>query len=124
MNRYAHMAMRHWQTTDPERFRAIPESDREAFFSQLGERAASEIQQLEDRLAGPDPPTETYLEKVGRLNTARQQAEEIVLRELISIPPPCSSQDPGEEPDGPMAEHLAFEREMWAVLHEEEEPDT
>ena len=73
---------------------------------------------------GPDPPNETYLEKVGRLNMARLQAEEIVLRELLLIPPASSSQQPEEEPDGPMAEHLAFEREMWAVLHEEEEPDT
>src|SRR3954471_13621252 len=110
------MAMRHWQTTDPERFQAIPESEREAFFSQLGERAASEIHQLQDRLAGPDPPTQTYLEKVGRLHTARLQAEEIVLPELILIPPPSSIQDPEEEPDGPMAEHVAFEREMWTVL--------
>ena len=70
MNKYGHMAMRHWQKTDPDRYRQIPESDREALFSQLGERAESEIQQLQDAIAGPDPPGESYLEKVGRLNMA------------------------------------------------------
>ena len=79
MNKYGHMAMRHWQKTDPDRYRQIPDSDREAFFSELGERAEAEIQQLEDQLAGPDPPEESYLEKVGRLNMARLQAEERVL---------------------------------------------
>ena len=53
-------------------------------FGELGERAENQIQQLQDQLAGPDPPNETYLEKVGRLNMARLQAEEVVLPELIS----------------------------------------
>ena len=39
---------RHWQKTDPDRYRAIPESEREPFFSDLGDRAESEIQQLQD----------------------------------------------------------------------------
>jgi hypothetical protein len=51
MNKYARMAMRHWQQTDPARYNAIPESEREASFGELGARAASEIQQLEDQLA-------------------------------------------------------------------------
>jgi hypothetical protein len=53
--KYGHLAMRHWQRTDPDRYRAIPESEREAFFSQLGEQAETEIQQLQDALAGPEP---------------------------------------------------------------------
>ena len=86
------MAISHWQKTDPERFQAIPESER-AFFTELGERAQSEIQQLQDRLAGPDPPGESYLEKVGRLNMARLQAEEIVLPELILDRRPLDAED-------------------------------
>ena len=68
MNRYGSMAMRHWQQTDPARFQAIPESEREAFFTELGERAESEILALADAIAGPDRPGESYLEKLGRLN--------------------------------------------------------
>jgi hypothetical protein len=100
MNKYAHMAIRHWQKTDPERYQTIAETEREAFFSQLGERAESEIQQLQDRLAGPDPPNESYLQKVGRLNMARLQAEEIVLPQLILIPAPEPSEDEEEGPAG------------------------
>jgi hypothetical protein len=98
MNKYGRMAIRHWETTDPDRLQQIPESDREPFFTELGERAEMEIQQLQDELAGPDPAGESYLEKVGRLNMARLQAEERVLAELILIPPPASSEpDEGNE---------------------------
>jgi hypothetical protein len=93
MNKYAQHAMSHWQRTDPDRFQQIPEPDRERFFQELGEQAERQIQELEDQLAGSDPPQEAYLDKVGRLNAARQQAEEIVLRELILIPEP-SKTDP------------------------------
>jgi hypothetical protein len=98
MNEYGHMAIRHWEKTDPDRFQQIRENDRETFFTELGERAEMEIQQLQDQLAGPDPPEESYLEKVGRLNMARLRAEQRVLAELILIPPPSSSeQDEGNE---------------------------
>jgi hypothetical protein len=69
------------------------------FFAQLGEQAEREIQQLEDAIAGSDPPNEDYLTKVGRLNAARQAAQERVLAELILIPSPDSTQQP--DPDGP-----------------------
>ena len=87
MNKYAHMAIRHWQTFLPDRFQAIPENEREAFFAELGEQAAAEIEGLQQQLAGPDPKGEGYLEKVGRLNAARMQAEEKVLAELILVAP-------------------------------------
>ena len=41
MNKYAHMAIRHWQTFLQDRFQAIPEKEREAFFAELGEQAAA-----------------------------------------------------------------------------------
>jgi hypothetical protein len=88
MNRYGSMAMRHWQRTDPARFQAIPESERVTFFTELGERAESEIQALADAVAGSDRPGETYLQKVGRLNQARFDAESEILREMILIPDP------------------------------------
>ena len=66
---------------------------------QLGEQAEREIQQLEDAIAGSDPPNEDYLTKVGRLNAARQAAQERVLAELILIPFPDSTEPP--DPDRP-----------------------
>jgi hypothetical protein len=86
MNRYATQAMRHWQQTDPARYQQIP--DPETFFTELGERVESEIQALATAIAGPDRPGETYMEKVGRLNMARLDAESDILREMVLIPDP------------------------------------
>lgn len=86
MNRYGERAMRHWATTDPERYRTI--ADPQTFFRELGEQAETEIQELAARLAGPDQPGEEYLQKVGRLNMARLQAEEAILTELVWISGP------------------------------------
>ncbi len=83
MNKYAKRAKDHWETTDPERYRAI--EDPETFFRDAGETVETQIQELAQRLAGPDPPGEEYLEKVGRLNMARLQAEEAVLADLVLI---------------------------------------
>jgi hypothetical protein len=94
MNKYGRLAKSHWARTDPSRYALI--SDPSRFFMELGQQAESEIQELSLRLAGPDPPREEYLAKVGRLNMARLQAEEQVLAELILIEAP---EDPEEAPD-------------------------
>jgi hypothetical protein len=86
------MAQRHWARWLPERYAAIP--DPNSFFSVLGEEVAQQIADLSLDLAGDDPPGEGYLEKVGRLNMARLQAEEIVLKERILLEP-----EPGADPD-------------------------
>ncbi|MGA2014894.1 MAG: TnpV protein [Solirubrobacteraceae bacterium] len=114
MNKYAHMAIRHWQTFLPDRLRAIPESDRTRFFTELGERAAVEIEELQMQLAGPDPVGEGYLEKVGRLNAARMQAEEKVLSELILLTP----EDQEQEDDSLPAEDREW-FETWRQIMEE-----
>ena len=114
MNKYAHMAIRHWQTFLPDRFQAIPEHERETFFADLGEQAAAQIEELQMQLAGPDPVGEGYLEKVGRLNAARMQAEEKVLPELI-LPAP---EDPEEEDDSLPAEDRQW-FETWRKIMEE-----
>ena len=44
-------------------------------------------------LAGDDPPGEEYLDKAGRLGEARHRAEQIVLDEMILLPP-----EPGTSP--------------------------
>jgi len=85
MNSYGRRAMEHWRRWLPSRYRSI--TDPEAFFSMLGQQAESQILDLAEQLEGPDLPGEGYLEKVGRLNMAKKQAEEWVLREVILLDP-------------------------------------
>ena len=55
MNKYGHMAIRHWEKTDPDRFQQIPESDREPFFTELGEQADQWVADADARRGGhPD----------------------------------------------------------------------
>jgi hypothetical protein len=92
MNHYGATAQRHWERWLPERYATIEDPD--SFFSTLGEEVARQIADLALDLAGDDPPGEGYLVKVGRLNMARLQAEEIVLREQVLLSP-----EPGADPE-------------------------
>src|SRR5262249_40369153 len=85
MNQYAAMAQRHWRRWLPSRVAA--RDDPSSFFSNLGDEVAAQIQDLTADLAGDDPPGETFMEKVGRLNMARLRAEEMVLPERVLLPP-------------------------------------
>ena len=88
MNKYAKLATSHWQHTDPDRYAQIPGPGGVLHAAGGGGRR-SRFQQLQDALAGPDRPGESYLEKVGRLNMApRLSAEEQVLAESILISGP------------------------------------
>lgn len=93
MNQYAAMAERHWRRWLPSRVAEL--EDPTSFFSTLGDEVANRIVELTDELAGNDPPVETFLEKAGRLNMARLRAEEMVLPEMVLLPP-----EPGLEEDG------------------------
>jgi hypothetical protein len=92
MNQYGAMAERHWRRWLPSRVAAM--ADPTSFFSTLGEEAAERIEELTEELAGDDPPGETYMDKVGRLNMARLRAEEVVLPEMVLLPP-----EPGADED-------------------------
>jgi hypothetical protein len=94
MNRHGATAMRHWKRWLPAQFAAI--GDPEAFFTQLGEEIQSRIDELTFDFAGDDPPGETYLGKLGRLNMAAFLAESQALRELALLPPE-SEADPDED---------------------------
>ena len=83
MNRYGRIARDHWERWAPSRYAAL--EDPSAFFTELGEQIEAEVAELATHLAGPDPAGEEYLAKVGRLNAARSQAEERVLRELAYV---------------------------------------
>ena len=86
MNRYGVQAMRHWQQIDPQRFQAI--EDPQEFFTTLGAEVEREIETLAAAIAGPDRLGESYLEKVGRLNMAKFNAESDILRERVLIAGP------------------------------------
>ncbi|HEX9354935.1 MAG TPA: hypothetical protein VF933_14100 [Streptosporangiaceae bacterium] len=94
MNQYGEMARRHWAWWLPKRLAAI--ENPEAFFTGLGDEAEQRITALAWELAGDDPPDEGYLDKAGRLGEARHRAEQIVLNEMILLPP-----EPGTGPASP-----------------------
>ena len=98
MNKYGAQAMRHWKQWCPNRYSQIPNPTE--FFSTLGEQVQDEIGQMEMAIAGDDKPGETFLEKVGRLNMARMQAEEMILPENVLIPPE-DQEDEEEDEDLP-----------------------
>lgn len=114
MNKYGKLAKGHWEQTDPARYHAI--ADPTTFFSELGEQAETQIQDLAMRLSGDDPPGEEYLQKVGRLNMARLQAEEVVLRELVWISEP-QTEDEEQLPDR-LGDAL---REIWKGDQEDQD---
>jgi hypothetical protein len=75
------MAQRQWETIAPGRVATLPNPIR--FFADLAETLLAEVSDLAATLAGPDPVGESYLSKVARLRTARREAEEIVMRQLM-----------------------------------------
>lgn len=94
MNTYGKFAQEAWKTTVPAEYALIPDPDQ--WFEALGEEAAQRVGELMMELAGPDPVGETYLEKVGRLNASKMQAEEIVRAEMLT-PDPSVQEEPEEE---------------------------
>jgi hypothetical protein len=92
MNRYGRMAQAHWQRWLPSRYREIP--DPSSFFTTLGQEVEEQVVSLSLEIAGDDPAGESYLDKVGRLNMATLQAEEIVLAERVLL-----AAEPGVDPD-------------------------
>lgn len=85
MNKYGKHAMETWQAIAPAAYARI--EDPMVFFQELGEQANDQVLDLIPQLAGPDPADESYLGKVGRLNAAKLQAEEIVREELLTPAP-------------------------------------
>ena len=94
MNTYGKFAQEAWKTTAPAEYALIPDPDQ--WFESLGEEAAQRVGELMMELAGPDRKGESYLEKVGRLNASKMQAEEIVRAEMLT-PDPSVQQEPEED---------------------------
>ncbi|MEX5265271.1 TnpV protein [Kocuria sp. CPCC 205231] len=94
MNTYGKFAQEAWKTTAPAEYALIPDPDQ--WFEQLGEEASIRVEDLTTALAGPDRKGESFLEKWGRLNAAKMQAEEIVRAEMLT-PDPSVQEEPEEE---------------------------
>jgi hypothetical protein len=85
----AALAEQWYQQYLPQAYDGMSPTERATFFGTLGEQAAQEIEQVSEALAGDDPPNETFEEKAGRLNAARAQATELVMRQtLLALLPP------------------------------------
>ena len=95
VNQYGEMARRHWARWLPDRFAAI--QDPQTFFTGLGNEAEQKITALAWDLAGDDPAAEGYLDKAGRLGEARHRAEQIVLTEMILLPPESGAGETGPQ---------------------------
>src|SRR4029077_19530668 len=100
-----------------ERYAAI--QDPSSFFSVLGDEVAQQIGDLSLDLAGGDPRGEGSLEKVGRLNMARLQAEEIVLKDRVLLDP-----EPEADPDqsDPDQEALPVSRQTMPLVVDRSHP--
>jgi len=70
----------------PERLAEIPEGERDSFYSTLADQIFERVQSLELSLRGQGSEGETFMARVGRFNTARLQAKEIALAELLPAP--------------------------------------
>ena len=85
MGRMAHLAEHHWRQHMPTAYAAI--RDRSAFFQMLEDEAADQVDDLMERLAGPEPVGETFIGRLGRYRMAQMQAEEIVFQAVLMPTP-------------------------------------
>ncbi len=90
MDRYATIAMTYYRNHLSTRYAELENPDE--YFRELGEQIQDQLTDLTPQLAGPDQPGEGHLAKTGWLNAARNQAEELVLNEMLY------SQKPENEP--------------------------
>ncbi|MFI7059854.1 TnpV protein [Kribbella sp. NPDC050124] len=104
VNQYGDIAMTYYRSHLSTRYAELEDPDEH--FRDLGEQIQDQVTDLTPQLAGPDQPDEGYLAKLGRLNAARNQAEEIVLKELLY------SQKPENEPQDLDEETAASYRDL------------
>lgn len=93
MNEYGAMARDHWRQWLPSRYAAIEDPD--AYFTAFGEEVAADIAGLwaEMSTQAGNPPGEDFMDRVGRLNALRKQAEEIILGDRVLLPPEGAEDD-------------------------------
>lgn len=109
MNTYGKFAQDTWKMLAPRQYELIVNP--EEWFTNLGKEAENAVGDLSVKIAGQDLQGESYLEKVGRLNAAKTQAEEIVRVEILTPQTEELTEDEDQEPSE-MSLHLQFVKEM------------
>lgn len=99
MSDYAAIAKTNWMRLAPSQYESL--ENPEEFFQNLASQAEDQIDQLQLSLEGQDSPFEDFLAKWGRLNAAKQQAEEIVISEVLTPPRDQWETDPQDESERP-----------------------
>ena len=120
MNEYGQMALLHWKTHLPDRYREIPNPDEH--FATLGAEAQERATRIEDEVFQALPASQDYLQTVAMRNQARAAAREIVLEELLLVPTEASD-PPSSDPRDQWvdAEGMPVDRThpLWAALEDE-----
>lgn len=94
-NQYGMMAQRHMQDYLPQRYDAI--RDPASYFAQVGEEVLREINAI---TAGWERTRPTEMADAASRNMARMQAEEMVLAELVYLPPEPDPTEPEIDSNG------------------------
>ncbi|MGW0569896.1 hypothetical protein [Streptomyces tauricus] len=92
MNRYGGVALTRWREKLPGRYGMLP--DPLAYFTRLGEKAERQAGELTDAMVLTGTPVggETSAQHSRRLIAVKDEAEQVLLRELIR-PPAAPSPD-------------------------------
>ncbi|MGH3280136.1 MAG: hypothetical protein ACRDNW_13500 [Trebonia sp.] len=102
VNYHGEQALLHWSRHLPVSYSRV--EDPEKFFTNLGEQADAEIEDLYLEYAGPDVPGETAEDKQARLTQAMNRATEEVYAELVTPSPASQGEpEPDEDPEIPPA---------------------
>jgi hypothetical protein len=91
---YAARAQAHWQQYLPQQYAQIPQAERTAFFTRLGEEIQERITLRAEELMDQEEPGEPigFQARFALLNTLRLEAEREVLAEML--PAPAETEDP------------------------------
>lgn len=104
MNPYGERAKAYWETYRPTALAEIPETEREAFFTRIGEEVETEIgETFLDLVPDPEPGEELdAAERNGLIQMAKLRAREAAMAELVYL-----DKEPGTEmKDLPMTRSL------------------
>lgn len=120
MNEYGQMALLHWKTHLPDRYKEIPNP--QEHFAALGAEAQEKATRIEDEVFQALPTSQNYLETVALRNQARATAREMVLADLLPAPqessdaPPSDPRDKWVDPEGMPVDRT---HPLWAALEDE-----
>lgn len=120
MNEFGQMALLHWKTHLPDRYREIPNP--EEHFAAMGVEAQERATRIEDEVFQALPTSQDYLRTMAMRNQARAIAREMVLEDLLPAPSEASDPSLSDPLDQWVdAEGMPLDRThpLWAALDDE-----